>query len=97
MIRPYDPWHEALLLKSTLLDLGIEDGEITFSGLEHGTLCFLSETLSDDPSLTPSMAELLRTTLERVREPLEGYSIRLQEGRLSMSEQDSGDYLVAWN
>jgi len=93
----HTPWHEALTLKTTLLALGVENGEIAFPGLEDEACCFVSENLSESPELTPSMARVMVDALRKVRRPLEGYSIRMEEGRMSVHEGDSGAFLVAWD
>jgi len=81
------------------MDLGVDEGEITFPAVSSAVddaLCFVSETISEAPCLTPSMAEALQRTLQSFREIMQGRSIRYQANGVDLLEGDSGDFLTAW-
>ena len=99
MTHNSNPWHEARLLQATLAALGVEEGEIAFPAASvpcAGAICFVSENLTESPELTPSMAAELHATIQRVHRALQGFSVLLKEGSLSLLEGDSGGFLAAW-
>ncbi|MDR3673062.1 MAG: hypothetical protein P4L36_19615 [Holophaga sp.] len=100
MVATLNAWNEALLLRSALLTLGVEEGEIAFpepDAPQRGrALYFVSEAIHEAPDITPTCAEALRELLEDFRTSLEGRSIRLDAGAVDLFDGDSGDFLVPW-
>jgi hypothetical protein len=95
-----NPWNEALQLRSALVTLGVEEGEIAFPepAVPRGgrALCFVSESITEAADLTPSRAQALQALLRRFRTRLEGRSIRLEAGAVALFDGDSGDFLMPW-
>ena len=90
-------WNEALRLKSTLADLGVEEGEIAFPGPGTRGLCMVSQAIAEAPAITPTQAAALRATLGRFRTQLEGRSVRLEAGTVNLFLGDSGDFLLPFS
>ena len=100
MVALLNPWNEALQLRSALMTLGVEEGEIAFpepaAPQRDRALCFVSETICEAPHLTPTCALAVRQLLGQFRTALEGRSIRLDAGAVDLFDGDSGDFLVPW-
>ena len=90
MTQMASAWNEALRLRLALTALGLGEGEIAFPESASGTLCFVSESISEAPHITPTLAQA-------VREALEGRTIRYQADRVDLLEGDSWAFLVAWS
>jgi|GEM_PF-1857831 hypothetical protein len=94
-----NPWNEALRLRTVLMTLGVEEGEIAFpepAAREPRALCFVSETIGEAAAITPTQASQLQAALRGFRVPLEGRSIRLEAGAVSLFQGDSGAFLMPW-
>jgi hypothetical protein len=93
-------WNEALRLRSALVNLGVEEGEIAFpepdTALGGMTLCLVSQGIDEAPAITPTQVQALQTLLGRFRIPLGGRSIRMEAGAVDLFDGDSGDFLVPW-
>ena len=91
-------WNEALQLRSALMTLGVEEGEIAFpepAARPSGRApCFVSETIHEAPHITPTGIQALRELLGAFRTALEGRSIRLGAGAVDLFDGDSGAFLV---
>jgi hypothetical protein len=96
-----NPWNQALVLRSVLLATGLEDAEIAFPVVTPGAglqaTCWVSDGLMESPELTPSLARDLQDAILAVQASMQGFAVRLQAGRLSIQEGDSGGFLVAWD
>ena len=92
-------WNEALRLRLALTALGLGEGEIAFPKPESafGALCFVSESISEAPHITPTLAQAVREAIQPFREALEGRTIRYQADRVDLLEGDSWAFLVAWS
>jgi hypothetical protein len=95
-----NPWNEALRLRTALMTLGVEEGEIAFpepgAKPDRRAFCFVSDTIGEAAAISPSQARLLRAILRRYRIPLGGRSIRLEAGTVSLYHGDSGEFLMPW-
>ena len=95
-----NPWNEALRLRTVLMTLGVEEGEIAFpepgARPDRHALCFVSDTIGEAAAIAPSQAQQLQAILRRFRIPLGGRSIRLEAGTVSLYHGDSGEFLMPW-
>lgn len=93
-------WNEALRLRTALMTLGVEEGEIAFpepaARPGRSAFCFVSETICEAATLCPAQARQLQATLRRFRILLGGRSIRLEAGAVSLHHGDSGEFLMPW-
>ena len=97
MTQMASAWNEALRLRLALTALGLGEGEIAFPESASGTLCFVSESISEAPDITPTLAQAVREAIQPFREALEGRTIRYQADRVDLLEGDSWAFLVAWS
>ena len=97
MTQMASAWNEALRLRLALTALGLGEGEIAFPESASGTLCFVSESISEAPHITPTLAQAVREAIQPFREALEGRTIRYQADRVDLLEGDSWAFLVAWS
>jgi hypothetical protein len=95
-----NPWNEALRLRTVLMTLGVEEGEIAFPEPavrpHRRAFCFVSETIGEAATICPAQARQLQATLREFRIPLGGRSIRLEAGAVSLYHGDSGEFLMPW-